>query len=78
MASNIAKQLMFFVVITIVISGCMSGYGYGLRPGTYGAGYSYRAPVYRSAPSGGGGGGGSWGYRGGGGGGGFHGGGCRH
>jgi hypothetical protein len=78
MASTSLKSLLLFVTILVTASGCMGGYGYGVRPGYYGSGYGYRAPVYRGNGGGWGGGmrGGGWGYSGGSGG--FRGGGCRH
>ncbi len=74
MQRNILKSIVIFVLFATVLSGCIPGYGYGMRPGYYGGGYSgynYRTTTFR--PAGGGWGGGGWGYSGGG----FHGGGLR-
>ena len=73
-------SLVLLLVAAATLSGCISSYGYGGRPGYYGGGYTTytRAPIYRPAPSGGGWhgmSGGGWGH---GWGGGVRGGGCRH
>ena len=43
------RKILFMLVIlaTTTLTGCMAGYGYGMRPAYYGGGYGYRAPVYR-------------------------------
>ena len=75
MLRHTLTSLALFAVLATTLSGCVPGYGYGMRPGYYGGGrpvYSYRTPTYRTAPGWGGGGG--WGYTGGG----DHGGGYSH
>lgn len=77
MLRQTAKVLAIFVLTATTMTGCLSSYGYGGRPGGYyGGGYSnygYRTVSVRPV-------GGGWGHGWGGGGyrGGYHGGGCRH
>ena len=70
------KSLVLLLVAAATLSGCIPGYGYGMRPAYYGGGYTTysRTPIYRTTPGWGGGGWGGGGLRGGG----FRGGGCRH
>ena len=48
------RKILFMLAIlaTTTLTGCLGGYGYGLRPSYYGGGYgyAYRAPIYRAAP----------------------------